>query len=283
MRLADLAPGWRTDFILHRFGAQVIERDDCLVVRTPTIPTFYWGNALLLPAVPGDGDLARWLALFDDEIGRLQPQSRHVAIGVPGATWPLRLPAWEAAGFELIPSHLLHATAADLRPPGRRPTGEVRLRTVDFTGEAHAAERDAVIEVECTDAGSFERAGHVRYLNQQWERYRDLHAAGLLEWFGLWCDGVLAATCGLIRDRAEPGATARFQRVVTHPASRRRGLCTDLVHRVSRLALDEWQAAEIFMVAHPDDVAIGIYRSLGYRTVDGSLSLQRKAPEDRPT
>ena len=33
MRLADLRPGWHTDFVLHRFGAEVEEQDDCLVVR----------------------------------------------------------------------------------------------------------------------------------------------------------------------------------------------------------------------------------------------------------
>ena len=52
VRLADLRPGWRTDFILHRFGAEVIEREDCLVVRTPCNPTYYWGNCLHLPRLP---------------------------------------------------------------------------------------------------------------------------------------------------------------------------------------------------------------------------------------
>ena len=60
VKLAELSPGWRTDFILHREDALVSERDDCIVVRTPHNPTYYWGNFLLLPAPPHDADLAHW-------------------------------------------------------------------------------------------------------------------------------------------------------------------------------------------------------------------------------
>jgi ribosomal protein S18 acetylase RimI-like enzyme len=108
-----------------------------------------------------------------------------------------------------------------------------------------------------------------------------LHARGQCEWFGAWCDGVLAADCGLVRDRAAPGATGRFQRVATHPAWRRRGLCSALVHHVSRHAQQAWGVAEVIMVADPADVAIGIYRGLGYRAFEQEWCLERRAPEDQ--
>jgi predicted GNAT family acetyltransferase len=98
-----------------------------------------------------------------------------------------------------------------------------------------------------------------------------MHAAGVAQWFGLWCDGVLAADCGLVRD----GALGRFQYVGTHPAWRRRGLCSALVHAVSTWGFAHWRLQTITMVADPDDVAIGIYRSLGYASVLQTLALER--------
>ena len=52
MRVADLPLAWRTEFILHRFDAQVREDADAIVVTTPNAPTFYWGNFVLMPRAP---------------------------------------------------------------------------------------------------------------------------------------------------------------------------------------------------------------------------------------
>ena len=38
----ELSLGWRTDLIFARFDGEVVARDDCLVVRTPTNPGFWW-------------------------------------------------------------------------------------------------------------------------------------------------------------------------------------------------------------------------------------------------
>src|SRR5436305_14098375 len=69
--------GFRTDVALRiAEGAEVADRGDCLVIRTPDNPAFWWGNFLLLAAWPGEGD--GWLARFAAEF----PHARHAAIGV---------------------------------------------------------------------------------------------------------------------------------------------------------------------------------------------------------
>lgn len=276
MRLADLRPGWATDFILHRFDAEVTERDDCLVVRTPANPTYYWGNCLVLPRLPADDELAHWRARFDAEITQRQPASRHVAIGIDDEFRGERRPAWEAAGFALKVNHMLALPAGAQPPLARTPRGRVELRPLDL-----ASEGEALAEVEMTDAEGFEPVGYRAYLMRQHERYLAMQAAGLLRWFGLWCDGRLAATCGLMRDPPGEGASGRFQRVVTHAQWRRRGLATSLVHGVSRWGFEQWRLGTLYMAADPDDVAIGIYRSVGFRDLSTGIGLQRNAPADR--
>lgn len=276
MRLDELRPGWRTDFILHREGALVHERDDCIVVRTPANPLYYWGNFLLLPAPPRDDALAHWLARFDAEITALQPASDHVAIGVNGPPAAGGLSNWAAAGFELIETAVIEQGRGELRPPPRAARGRVVVRALDL-----AREMDAVIAQQLADAEGFEPTGYERHRRAQMQRYAAMATRGTALWFGAWCDGVLAADCGLMRDGPAPGATGRFQHVSTHPAFRRRGLCSALVHEVTRFGFDEWQLGRVLMCADPEDVALGIYESLGYRRIDREWALQRRALRDR--
>lgn len=272
MKLADWREGWVTDAIPHRFVGTVVERDDCLVVRTPSNPTFYWGNCLVVPQAPGDGDLAHWLARFEEEIGRLQPESRHVAIGIDAEWQGQHSPAWQAAGFECIVSRMLRLQPGELRAPPKPARGQVELRELDL---AHDAE--SVIEVETTDIDGFEPAGYRLFRRRAHQGHAAMQAAGVMTWFGLWCDGQLAATCGLMRD----GGQGRFQHVVTHAGFRRRGLCTALVHGVARFALERWGCRGVYMAADPDDVAIGIYRAVGFRDLSTAAGLQRRQPQDR--
>jgi GNAT superfamily N-acetyltransferase len=275
VRLEDLRPGWRTDFILHQLDALVTERPDCIVVRTPANPRYYWGNCLILPHAPHDEDLAHWLARFDEEIVQPQPESRHVALGINANPQGEELPSWRAAGFGIDHGAVLTMRPGQLMPLPRPARGDVQLRRIDF-----ARELDDIVTLECAETHGFEASGYREYRIKQFERYALLHAQGRCEWFGLWCDGVLAADCGLMREEARPGSIGRFQRVATHPAWRRRGLCTALVHFVSRFLFDRWKVAQGFMVADPHDVAIGIYQSLGWQRADTEWVLERRAPQD---
>lgn len=276
MRIDDLRPGWRTDFTMHGVGGVVDAHDDCLVVRTPSNPSFYWGNLLLLAEAPQDADVARWLARFEAEITRRQPQSDHVAIGINVPYVGQHLPAWEAAGLEMHVNAVMRLEPGQLRAPPPPKAGEVIVRPIDW-----ATEVDAIVTLECADVHGFEATGYRTYRERLFERYRVLQARGLAEWFGVWCDGVLAADCGLVRDVAAPMATARFQRVATHPQWRRRGLASTLVHAVGRHALEAWQAASVVMVADPDDIAIGLYRALGWREFEREWCFERRSSRDR--
>ena len=92
--------GWRSHLVASAFGACIDERDDCIVLRTPDNPAYYWGNCLIVPQPPRDADVAHWLWRFDAEIASRQPQSRHVAIGISAPRLDAPLPAWRDAGFD---------------------------------------------------------------------------------------------------------------------------------------------------------------------------------------
>ena len=275
MRLGELALGWQSHLLASRFGAEIGERDDCIVLRTPANPTYYWGNCLILPAAPRDEDLAHWLARFDSEIASLQPGSRHLAFGVNAATLNADLPSWHAAGIdEFDETAVLTLEPADLAaPPAVRDAPGLRMRSLllpdelELVVEAQVAVRDA----------SFEPEGYRVFRRSAMQRIAAMQAAGSADWFAAVVGGVLAADCGLVHD----GRLGRFQFVTTQAAWRRRGVCRALVQHVCHHAFHTLGLQRLVMCADPHDVAIGIYRSLGFVQLDTHWCLQRRPPGDR--
>ena len=275
MRVGDLGLGWQSHLLACRFGAEIAERDDCIVLRSPANPTYFWGNCLILPAAPRDEDLPRWLARFDEEIASKQSESTHLAFGVNAATLTDFLPAWCAAGIDEFHDIAVLTLAADaLAPrPAVRDTPGLVLRALalpdelEFAVEAQVAHREAAFEAE----------GYRDYRRRAMQRISAMQATASANWFGAVVDGVLAADCGLVHD----GRLGRFQHVGTQVAWRRRGLCRALVHHVCRHAFESLGLQRLVMCADPHDVAIGIYRSLGFAHVETHWCLQRRPPKDR--
>ena len=296
-RIDELSLGWRTDLIFPRFDAQVIERPQYLVVRTPHNPTFYWGNFLLFDRAPVEGDAAAWLAAFDAEIASRQPASRHVAFGIDAAQpWPV--PADLAvAGLALDASTVLTMRAEQLRAPTRTLGPPFSVRALDLPAEEALA-----VELQvASDEGGFEPNGYRVFRQRQMQRYGAMVAAGRGDWFGVFATSSVAATatstttttasespahpggpplvadCGLFTDGRGLG---RFQFVSTHPLWRRRGLCTALTHAVCRHGFGTLGLHTLVIVADPDDVAIGLYESLGFERGETTWHLERRPAGD---
>ena len=274
-----LSLGWRTDLVFARFDGRVVDRGNHLCVLTPNNPTFWWGNFLLFQHAPGPGDLERWMALFREEIEAGQPASRHRAFGVDVRERLVLPPEFAAAGFTLSEATVLTLARDQLRAPVRPMPDGVSFAVLDLPRDGAAVVDKQVL----VDSGRFEPTGYRAFAQRQVARYAAMQAAGLGHWFGLVArvDGrdVLVASCGLFRAAAraddEASRLGRFQYVSTHPAWRRRGLCTALVDAVCRHGFHAMGLDTLVMVADPADVAIHVYESLGYRRGTSTWQLER--------
>jgi RimJ/RimL family protein N-acetyltransferase len=252
----------------------VIARDDCMVVRTPANPGFWWGNFLLFDQAPQPGDAARWCARFDAEIAGLQPESRHVAFGVDTAQ-PVELPPdFARLGFTLGASTVLTMQRAQLRHPRAAPDpAQFRIEALALPEQA----AQAVALQVATDDGAHQPVAEYRlFRERQMARYGAMERAGLGRWFGVFThDGELVADCGLFTY----GRLGRFQHVSTHPRWRRRGLCTALIHSVCSHGFETMGLDTLVIVADPDDVAIGLYESVGFLRGARTWQLERAPAE----
>lgn len=274
--LDSLSLGWQTDLIFARFDGLVLERDDCVVVRTPGNPHFYWGNCLVLPQPPTDAELAHWLSRFEQEVGRFTTESGHVAIGYDASVPHPPLLSWAQAGFEILATECLVMRSDQLSAQPSPLAADFSFRALDLSQDADFS---AALNLQCESVGpddGFEPKAYRIFREQQMRRYRAMQLAGLGHWFGIWRGPQLLADCGLFRH----GDLGRFQYVGTHPQWRRRGLCTALIEAVSRHGFAQMGLTQLVMCADPHEVAIAIYRSAGFASVSRCFAAQRRPARD---
>ncbi len=280
---------FRTDLMVLRLaGAEVEDRGDHLVVRTPLNPYFYWGNFILLSGTAPVQDASRWLRTFR----RAFPVARHVAIGWDRGSerCSSRLRPLIQAGLELTVDQVLLAktlTSPRLPPPEIvvRPLageddweGQGRLTAACWSGagsqEFQSARQADFRRLEATGRavffGAFRRGELVS---------RRLEATGRAVFFGAFRRGELVSGCGIVSGR---GGTARFQHVQTHPEHRRRGLAAAVLLTASRHAAAHLSARRLVIVAEPGGPALPLYRELGFRPAGSQLQLTA-APVAEPT
>ncbi len=253
--------GYRTDLMIRELeGSTVTDRGDHLVIRTPDNPPYWWGNFLLLASPPPAGEAAKWIAAFAVEF----PGARHVALGIDvveaGIVDEAEL---VAEGFGVERSSVL--TARDVHEPPR-PNLTATYR--ELSGDEdwrQAAELRAIVT-----AGTPGSDPH--FLAARIAAERALTEAGHGSWFGAFLGGKLVAQLGLITDGS---GIARYQNVESHPDARRKGLAGSLVWQAGLRGLDAG-ADTLVMVADPDEIAIGIYRSVGFADAETQIGFTRR-------
>ena len=254
--------GYRTDLLFASFEGEVADRGDYLVIRTPSNPSYWWGNFLLFANPPGAGDAARWTELFKREIG-VPPAVNHMVFGWDTVNGDAgEVAGFLERGFSLAREVVLSAQEV-VKPPKTSEAAEVKPLTEDWEWEA-ALE----LSVMCRDP-RFEEDAHRTFLARKFANYRAMSRAGLGSWHGAFLEGKLVADLGLFFD----GEVGRFQSVETHPDFRRRGLCGRLVYEVARAALQE-RAETLVMIADEEYHAAKIYESVGFRPAERQVALE---------
>jgi len=248
---------FRTDVALRVLeGAEVSDRGDYLVVRSPGNPGFWWGNFLLLARVPRPGEAGAWLARFAAEF----PGASHVALGVDTAADVPVPPDLAAAGLGI--EHATVLTAAQPNPPAcSSTTAEIRPLADD------ADWRQSVeLTIRCFGGDESE------FLERRAMARQRVTRTGKGAWFGAFADGRLRAQLGLF-DAGD--GCARYQNVETDPLARRQGLAGTLVWAAARYGREVLGARTFVIVADPAGPAIRLYQSCGFTPRETQLSLER--------
>lgn len=251
----------RTSLGIHRAYGQVEDRGDYMVLRTPFLPDYWYGNCLAMPGPPRDGDFEAWTALFEEEL----PEARHKVFLVDGVDGDLgEVGPFIDRGFEASVRDVLTSDAP--RKPERL---ETELEYRPFAGD-----RDWEEGVETSLAVNAGSPGYDRdYVERSFAATRRAVEGGAGEWWGAWDGARCAAQMGLFGD----GATARFKDVETHPGYRRRGACRTLLYRLC----ERWTASRgpaTFVISPEDDAVRRVYEAVGFGYRERVADLCLKPP-----
>ena len=253
--------GLQTDLMVRAFRGHIDVTPERVAVRTPSNPTFRWGNYLVLPRAPQSGDMPHWIAMFREAVGG-PPQIEHLAFtwdapdGEEGA-----VDEFVAAGFDRFRVWVM--TARALNDP-RTVNHACAIRTLAGDGDF-----DQLVDLWLDQNAALppderEGDGHEVFCRRQAAGCRAMCEAGWCEWYGAFLDGKLVASLGVVvRD-----GLGRFQIVDTHPDFRRQGLAGTLLVHAGRVALDRRGATTLVIAADADDVAKDLYESVGFRTTE---------------
>lgn len=278
------ALGFRSELIFHRHDGEVADlraQLGCRVIRTPSNPTYYWGNYLLFDAAPRAGDAARWPALFEQLVAARQPQSTHRAFG-----W-LEDSAGEVEDFLAAGYTHSNATVMQTRAVPVVPAPAVRADLRPFARSGAAAEQEwaALLELGvATRSEEHTEAAYRPFAQQRIARWRAQADAGHGDWFGAFVDEAgaprLAAALGIYAEQQPEGGErlARYQWVTTDAAYRRRGLCRALIACAAGYAREALHADRLIIVAAAGEMPEQLYANLGFSAAGLQRGVQRMPP-----
>ncbi|MDX6395324.1 MAG: hypothetical protein QOJ73_6387 [Streptosporangiaceae bacterium] len=163
-------------------------------------------------------------------------------------------------------------TAPRLREPAR-PADDAVFRPLASDDDwAQAAE----LGLACDDHR--DDPHHRLFAERRLRGARELCCRGCGAWFGAFVGGRMRSGCGIFG----AAGVLRFQSVETDPRYRRQGLARRLVYEAGTYGLAALGAGPLVIVADPDDVAVRIYRSLGFADAERQAQLTREPPPDGP-
>jgi RimJ/RimL family protein N-acetyltransferase len=242
--------GWRTDLaLLELTGSLVEQHPEHVVVRTPDNPGYHWGNFLLVGRPPRADEVPALLETFARELPGIQ--RRSVGLDSPEAS-AADLGALADHGFDVTVASVLTAEVV-LPPPRPHATAVVRPLTGDADWEARRA-LDLACEPDPTPL-------FAAYARRRAAAERRVVERGHGWWYGAFVDGRLLSSLGIVRTSE---GLARYQEVQTRTDARGRGLAGTLVHAAGAHALADPRINRLVIVADTEDVAIRIYRSVGF-------------------
>ena len=255
--------GWQTDLRLRELeGAEILAREDHLIVRTVENPTYRWGNFLLFDSPPRRGDAERWITQFEVAF----PAADYVAIGFDSHGELGELTGFAAAGMTIATDTVL--TTGELRKPLREPPDAV-FRELRSERDWYQTEQ---LRLAVGEHGR--ESGYRDFLKRQMLAIRGVCERGEGTWFGAFRDDEVRSSLGIFNAGS---GIARFQSVDTHPEHRGQGLASHLLLAAGHHALTQLAASTLVIAADPDYLAIGIYRSLGFRDLERHTQLERLA------
>ncbi|MDG2167065.1 MAG: GNAT family N-acetyltransferase [Opitutales bacterium] len=242
--------GYLTDCIFHKLNGIIEKKEDYILIKTPSNPTYYWGNLLHFQQAPKRGSFARWMDYFKKEFGK---NCIHVTF------------AWDeeakgeikdflAAGFDWNEQIVLHLDEPQL---------DFELnKDVDVRPISTEEDWRAVIDLQIQMNDQEKTPGFIEFKEKAFATIRNNQEQGYGSWWGAFLNGKLVGDMGLFFD--DDNGIGRFQIVETRPDFQNRRICKTLLKSVITHAIEVRGISTLVIVTESNNHARHVYRSCGF-------------------
>jgi GNAT superfamily N-acetyltransferase len=240
----------------------IVPRLGYWVVRTPSDPTYFYGNLLLLPEAPLAETIPLWQARFAEEFASTV---QHTTLWWDtGELSPVAVREFNHRGFTVETTEVLRRDPGLPWPAAATPLGpDIHIR------EISASETPLLAELADRLSDRHD-AVFMTFLQRRARWQAQLIQRGLAHFFACFADQRVVASLGIFGH----DGLARYQDVQTDAAYRRRGLATALVGLAGQ---HHAVAAATMLTIHtePNSDAARLYRQLGFGLVETTTSVCR--------
>lgn len=259
MHVRSLA--FKTDLFFHRSNGSVIASDNCLVVKTPDNPTYFWGNLIYFSAPPKANDLLEWKSKFHLHFANMDVD--HMTFAWEGPENQVgEIDQFLADGFELDRSIVM--SARHISRPSKILTNLI-VRPITTEDEWKLVIENQILARD----QKFIEGPYRKFTIKKMSNYRKMVEDKKGFWMGAFFNGTLVGDLGIFYE----SGLARFQAVVTHPDFRRLGVCSTLLYKTCLYAKDNFNVNEFVIVADPVYHAAAIYELVGFKTCEIQIGL----------
>ena len=246
----------RTEALVMGAGSVWEDLGDRVIQRTPSEPTYWYGNRVIWRVPPTD--LERHLAAMAEAF----PEAPHgvVTWDVPDMAPPDGLPdGWQLDHAQTMALEGQIAEAADPEGLALRPieTDEDWAQVVALQTETTVPEGEPVLPA------------HAEFQARRFAHRRADCAAGRSAWFGAFDGDLLVGDMGIVVGQG----LARYQNVETRPSHRRRGIAATLLRHALRWARDRDPECLAVIVADRDSAPGRLYARAGFTVHETTVTL----------
>lgn len=258
----ELLDGLKSDFIFRGKNAKIEPYENYSVISDLDQPYSYFANFILFENPPENKIKAE--KLFDQHFGD-HPEIKHKLI-----YWQNKKVSEKIAQeflncnyiFESITT--LSMTPDNLKTVNKKLNKNYIIRKFNSHNDWEKWRELEFLEV----AYDYEKEAYEKYIDKKIENYQNLIAQNKGFWIGVFNDDELIANMGLFfKDNL-----ARFQMVRTKKAYRNQGICANLLYYTAKLGFEK--ANKLLIVADTNDIAINIYKRLGFKEEETSYNFQ---------
>jgi GNAT superfamily N-acetyltransferase len=257
--------GRQSDLIIAKHFAHIENHENRLLIKSPTLPEYHWGNFIVFDKGPQKGDLIKWTEQFRKDFPYYVEPTHYVFSWNPVEIEHCSgVEEFIADGFSLENCEVIASSKLQL-PAKANKDVEVKILQTDSDWEqALACQLACWSQPETLEI-------YIPFKTKQMKMYRELSQKSVGHWFGAFIGDKLVADLGVFHDNM----WGRYQSVGTLPEFRNQGICSRLVYEAGVLMLERYGLEKLLIEAERDYHALQVYKKVGFETVEVNYSLSK--------